>query len=166
MFDPTVFDNLKVVIEGDLYDLDLDGVVKIVERKDMVDLAAMSRTFSMKIAVNNAEIMGEIILSSDAENLSGEILKHIEAPGCTVKLVFIKNASEVSNLHQEVKNWKNSLSEIWTERNITIFSTKKHAEEEKENVELKAEVIFDRLILEENIDDLRDMLSFMVETII
>ncbi|MEA3319129.1 MAG: hypothetical protein U9Q88_03800 [Bacillota bacterium] len=163
MFDPTVFDNLKVVIEGDLYDLDLDGVVKIVDRKDMVDLAAMSRTFSMKIAVN-VGLMGEIILSSDAENLSGEILKHKEAPGCTVKLVFIKNASEVLNLHQAVKNWKNSLSEIWTERNITIFSTKKHAEEE-ENVELKAEVIFDRLILEENIDDLRDMLSFMVETI-
>jgi hypothetical protein len=51
MFDPTVFDNLKVIIEGAIYDLDLDGELQVVNRRDLVDLANMSRQFSMDIAV-------------------------------------------------------------------------------------------------------------------
>ena len=39
MFDPTAYDNLKVILEGAVYDLDLSGELKIIERNDIVDLA-------------------------------------------------------------------------------------------------------------------------------
>ncbi|QNG61538.1 hypothetical protein H4O14_08705 [Bacillus sp. PAMC26568] len=38
MFDPTAFDNLKVVLEGEIYDADLEGIIEVIKRKDIVDL--------------------------------------------------------------------------------------------------------------------------------
>lgn len=38
MFDPTAFDNMKVVIEGAIYDLDLDGEISIIDRNDLLIL--------------------------------------------------------------------------------------------------------------------------------
>ncbi|WP_315910922.1 hypothetical protein [Xylanibacillus composti] len=47
--DPTIFDNLRVVVEGALYERDLAGEILVVERRDLVDLAAFSRSFRMKV---------------------------------------------------------------------------------------------------------------------
>lgn len=162
MFDPTVFDNLKVVIEGDLYDLDLEGKIQIVDRKDRIDLATMSRSFSMEITLDGS-VFGEITLSSDIENISGELLRLNEKPGCRVKLNFRKTARPEADIETEVWNWRGLLSQIWGEREICFFSTINH--ENKEEIKLTAEVGFSRLIHEENIDDLRDMLTYMVKSL-
>ncbi|MCV9888442.1 hypothetical protein [Metabacillus halosaccharovorans] len=47
MFDPTVFDNLKVVIEGYIYDMDIDEQISVTDRSDIIDLAKMSRQYSI-----------------------------------------------------------------------------------------------------------------------
>lgn len=47
MFDPTAFDNMKVVIEGALYDLDICGEIVITDRNDSFNMAKMSRTFDI-----------------------------------------------------------------------------------------------------------------------
>ena len=47
MFDPTIFDNLKVVAEGAVYDLDLQGEILITNRIDQVDLATLSRYYAI-----------------------------------------------------------------------------------------------------------------------
>ncbi|KPV55085.1 periplasmic component, partial [Paenibacillus sp. A3] len=49
MFDPTIFDNLKVVLEGHLYDLDAEQTIRVIGREDFIDLASMKRIFSMRI---------------------------------------------------------------------------------------------------------------------
>lgn len=36
MFDPTAFDNLKVIVEGAVYDFDLHGDILVTDRKDMI----------------------------------------------------------------------------------------------------------------------------------
>lgn len=162
MFDPTVFDNLKVVIEGDLYELDLEGEIQIADRKDRVDLATMSRSFSMKITLDG-KLFGEITLSSDIENISGELLRFNNKPGCRVKLVFMKTTHPEADLDAEVLSWRIFLSQIWEEREIRIFSTKNH--EQKEEIKLTAVVSFSRLIHEENVDDLRDMLTYMLQSL-
>ncbi|UTW70295.1 hypothetical protein KHA80_06930 [Anaerobacillus sp. HL2] len=41
MFDPTIYENLKVVIEGEVYDHDMNGRILIIQI-DIVDLATMS----------------------------------------------------------------------------------------------------------------------------
>jgi IS4 transposase len=48
MFDPTAFDNMKVIIEGLLYDKDLDGEYEITDRNDFVNLSKMDRLFSIR----------------------------------------------------------------------------------------------------------------------
>ncbi len=45
MFDPTAFDNLKVIVEGAVYDFDLHGDILVTDRKDMMDLASLSRIY-------------------------------------------------------------------------------------------------------------------------
>ncbi|WP_455663148.1 hypothetical protein [Pradoshia sp.] len=65
MFDPTVFENLKVVTEGAFYDLDLSGELAVIDRHDYIDLAHMSRNY-------------EIIVRYDADKE-----KHVE---CTFSL--------------------------------------------------------------------------------
>jgi hypothetical protein len=64
MFDPTIFDNLKVVMEGRLYDLDAEGSIRITGREDQVDLAAMSRTFRMKLQTPSGSCQAVITLAS------------------------------------------------------------------------------------------------------
>ncbi len=47
MFDPTAFDNLKVVLEGAVYDLDLSGEINIINRKDLFDFANYERNYQI-----------------------------------------------------------------------------------------------------------------------
>ena len=68
MFDPTIYDNLKVVLEGEIYDRDLAGAIQIVDRSDIVDLAIMSRIFIMRF--QNRELpdaIAEIKLHAGAD---------------------------------------------------------------------------------------------------
>ncbi len=77
MFDPTAFDNMKVVIEGAIYDLDLDGEINIIDRNDLINLAKMSRSFdvSFKLPGNKTrQVIAKIILKSNLENLAAELL--------------------------------------------------------------------------------------------
>lgn len=48
MFDPTVFDNIKVFLENHLYDMDnLDGKIRITGRIDRLEMSVMSREFAL-----------------------------------------------------------------------------------------------------------------------
>ncbi|GAA3327145.1 hypothetical protein GCM10020331_065930 [Ectobacillus funiculus] len=77
MFDPTVFENLKVVAEGAVYDLDLAGAILVTNRRDVIDLASMSRTYSIAFMLRDAEydITALFSLTADVKNLAGEILE-------------------------------------------------------------------------------------------
>lgn len=82
MFDPTIYDNLKVVLEGLLYDMDAEGKIRIVERTDLIDLAGMERTFRMKFVLGNGRDRWKtsIMLRSGLADFAGE-LKGLHAAG-------------------------------------------------------------------------------------
>lgn len=42
MFDLIVFDNLKVIVEGVVYDFDLYGDIFVIDWKDMMDFVLLS----------------------------------------------------------------------------------------------------------------------------
>ncbi|MEI0739291.1 hypothetical protein VQ056_26320 [Paenibacillus sp. JTLBN-2024] len=49
MFDPTIFENLKVALENQLYDLDnIDGLIRIIGRDDRLEMSVMSREFAIR----------------------------------------------------------------------------------------------------------------------
>ena len=47
MFDPTAFENIKVVLEGAVYDLDLNGEIIIIDRNDLINTAKLSRKYEL-----------------------------------------------------------------------------------------------------------------------
>ncbi|MGG2200142.1 MULTISPECIES: hypothetical protein [Paenibacillus] len=72
MFDPTIFDNLKVVLEGRLYDVDAENRIRISGREDIVDLAAMSRKFCMRFARNGGTCQAAVTLASGLTDFAAE----------------------------------------------------------------------------------------------
>lgn len=72
MFDPTIFDNLKVVLEGRLYDVDAEGSIRISGREDWVDIAAMSRKFCMRFERNGGACKAMVTLASGLTDFAAE----------------------------------------------------------------------------------------------
>jgi hypothetical protein len=108
MFDPTVFDNLKVVFEGAIYELDLKGEIDIIDRSDLVDLAKMSRAYSVTLAKDQIE--GLVELTTDAESWSGEIMEHgINFP-CHLFLQFFVKIKDIDHSCSGIRF---RLSQIW-----------------------------------------------------
>lgn len=91
MFDPTIYDNLKVVLEGTLYDYDREGRVYVSGRRDLVDLATMSRSFRMELRKQEGTCRAELELSSSLVDFASE-LRHMrladELPGSMLRLTF------------------------------------------------------------------------------
>ncbi|MCA1321154.1 hypothetical protein LC085_14630 [Bacillus tianshenii] len=163
MFDPTVFDNLKVIIEGAIYDLDLDGELQVVNRRDLVDLATMSRQFSMDIAVS-AAMFGRIELSSNLENISGELLKRLDRPGCSVTVSFYQEGKRSSIIRENLEQWKKELQNIWGESWEMELSYTESLDA-TERIKLCATIRFDRLFYEDNVDDLQELIPYMLSTL-
>lgn len=92
MFDPTAFDNLKVIVEGAVYDFDLHGDILVTDRKDMIIFASLSRIYHISFQLTEPFeplVEATFSLSVDAKNLSGEILEVPQfTPGCEMKLAF------------------------------------------------------------------------------
>lgn len=75
MFDPTAFENMKTVFEGAAYELDLRGEASITGRKDLVDLAEMSREYRITLQLPEwQEASVTICLSASLGQLAAEIL--------------------------------------------------------------------------------------------
>ncbi|WP_152444708.1 hypothetical protein [Bacillus sp. THAF10] len=154
-----MFDNLKVVMEGDLYELDLVGSIIVSDRKDIINLATMSRTFIMRVTKDNLTF-GTIELQADIKNLAGELQNSLENPGCLVELMFTKPMERNDTIEESVMMWKKELQNIWPQRQITMKSLHTYDSNEPEMV--TALIHFRRSINEENIDDLREMIKIMV----
>ncbi|PIC65277.1 hypothetical protein CSV79_02410 [Sporosarcina sp. P13] len=93
MYDPTVFENLKVAFENQLYDLDtLAHKINIHNRTDQLDLAVLARKFTLKFSlVHYPAVTVEVILNSSLQELADEILEAENTdPGCYLSLRVLK----------------------------------------------------------------------------
>ncbi|UOF89962.1 hypothetical protein LSG31_19165 [Fodinisporobacter ferrooxydans] len=91
MFDPTIFDNLKIVLEGELYDQERNGMIHLLGRNDWLDLASFRRSFQMQMFyVSLPEIQISIHLSSELKDFATELLKAVadERPGCIMQVIL------------------------------------------------------------------------------
>jgi len=162
MFDPTVFDNLKVVIEGALYDLDLEGQLLITDRQDQVEMAKMGRhyriTFKDK-AID--EIQAYLNLKIDLDNLVTELQRLDEhKPGCHLEIgfVFKLESLDICPTIERV------LTTIWgDEREIEQQISFQYGTNNQYTNNSK--ITFHRLIQEDNIDDILEMINYIIETI-
>ena len=78
MFDPTAFENMKVVMEGIFYDKDLSGEIIIVDRNDFINTAKLSRSYDLSFQLPLAKkekVTCKFTLSAELENLTAELLQ-------------------------------------------------------------------------------------------
>ncbi|MCL6460081.1 MAG: hypothetical protein K6T85_18975, partial [Gorillibacterium sp.] len=105
MFDPTVFENLKVAIENHVYDLDnLEHKVLINNRIDRMEMSVMSREFALRfILAEQEQVTAEIRLLASVKDLANEILEiPNEKPACTLCLSFEMPIKDVARQCSEV----------------------------------------------------------------
>ncbi|WP_432352889.1 hypothetical protein [Sporosarcina sp. A2] len=165
MYDPTIFDNLKVALENQLYDLDtLDEQIEIQNRRDVMDFAVLSREFALHFVLrNHPEIDVEVILHAGVGDIAGEIMEDPKAnPACSLSLCFQKS---VLDPQTECAGIEQVMASIW-EEDIELTQTIRYVYG-KADLKLmnSIEAVFKTRITEENMTELSTFLEHVLDTL-
>ncbi|PLR98916.1 hypothetical protein [Bacillus sp. T33-2] len=162
MFDPTAFENMKVVVEGAVYDRDLSGEIVVTGRNDWINTATMSRRYEIYFALPNSSLTACLKLDAGLLNLAAELMAPKvsgDDAGCTVTIRFFMEHQNKQYVYDQIQQ---TLEKIWgSERNIEQ-TVKINPLSETELVHNEAVLPFNRLIVEEQIDDLAEMVGYMI----
>ncbi|MEV2698109.1 hypothetical protein ABNC64_13640 [Paenibacillus larvae] len=161
MFDPTIYDNLKVVLEGAVYEYDLKGQIQIADRKDVIDIAVMSRTYSIYFQQAGAEEgapLAGLTLHAPIADLAAELLERDGVtPGCELHVTFELDVPEPEIACPIIEN---RLKHLWENRpQISQRVSYLHGGNKGYNILVTLE--FNRKIDESNIEDVSAVLSYM-----
>ena len=165
MFDPTVFENLKVAFENQLYDLDnLTGQIEITGRSDRLEMSVMSRQFALRFALaGRQEIAAEIRLEASLKDLAAEILEAPgETPGCKLGVRFyvrVRNAAAQCELIQEI------VQRIWGPDEPPVQRLSFLYGETPDSYMNTIELKFSRKINEDQMGDIPDLIDHMLRTL-
>ena len=165
MFDPTVFENLKVAFENQIYDLDtLDRQVDIINRVDRLELAVMSREFSLQFTLTGRPaVSAEIQLTASLKDLAVELLElKGETPACTLRLRFHMQVHRVADQCKQVED---IIQQIW-EPEIAPTQTLSHLfGAETTSYANVIELGFHRKINEEQMEDIPELTQHVIQTL-
>ncbi|MGG1633076.1 hypothetical protein MHH56_21010 [Paenibacillus sp. FSL K6-3182] len=165
MFDPTVYENLKVVFENQLYDLDtLDRKIDIINRVDRLELAVMSREFMLEFKLAEyAGVSAEIQLTASLKDLAAEILELTgETPACSLRIRFFMEVTDVATQCSQIKQVMQRIWEPDIEPTQTIsylFGT------ELPTYSNVIELGFSRKIGEEQMEDIPELIDHVLKTL-
>lgn len=168
MFDPTAFENMRVVIEGYLYDKDLDGELSIIDRNDIVNLSKLTREYMIEFQLKNSssDHKATFCLKAGLENLAAELLPGnilASKQGSFVKLQFHVIHLNELDLYDKLQT---GFQQIWGEKRTILQNIQYNPLNTNRSVENRITIEFNRLIVEDQMDDLLDMIDHMVETLI
>ncbi|BBW96248.1 hypothetical protein MKY25_09060 [Geobacillus sp. FSL W8-0032] len=161
--DPTAFDNLKTVLEGAVYDADLQGRIAVVDRRDLVDLARLLREYAISFRLNDAPdpfVVCTARLSLDFAELANERLYRGQA-GCRLALLFALPVRRLS----VCPFIEGTLRTIWGRERIIRQTLRFPFPHERGPYENEVAVEFARLIYEENAADLPAMVPYMISSL-
>jgi len=168
MFDPTAFENMKVVIEGELYDRDLSGKIRIKDRNDIFNSAKLSRKYDITFTdqqENKVDVFCTFIMEAGLANLAAELLPVAHSSklaGCQISIKFSLKLKEDISIFLKIEH---ILREIWgTERIINQMITHNPLSNQH-MVTNEATVLFNRLVYEDQMDDITVMVDYMIASI-
>ncbi|MFC5602860.1 hypothetical protein [Sporosarcina koreensis] len=165
MYDPTVFENLKVAFENQVYDLDtIEREIRIIDRSDLMDFAVLARKFAVQFTLYDLEdVSAEIMLEATLRDLADEILETPGGnPGCSLTLRFQKHVREAATQCPRIEE---VLSDIW-ENEVLVIQTMSFIYGDDEfgylnNIEVK----FRTKINEENMREIPDFLHSVLDAL-
>lgn len=165
MYDPTIFENLKVAFENHVYDLDnLDRKITIRNRVDRMDFSILARDFSIQFTlVDQPDVTAEIVLKASLKDLAGEILELAgKNLGCSMLLRFTKR---VQNVDIQCKQIEQALNAIWEDEiELTQTLSFVYGHEALNYLDI-IELKFKTKINEEHMGDIPDFLYHVLETL-
>jgi hypothetical protein len=165
MFDPTAFDNMKVVLEGALYDLDLTGEILIIDRNDLVNIAKLSRKFEVTFRLSDeTRVKAAFGLEAKLENLAAELLSPevSKLAGCNLLLSFTMEHRNEPIIFEKLDRL---LHEIWGSDRLISQNVQYNPLANNKKITNLVKIDFARLIYEEQMADLDEMIEFMVITL-
>lgn len=169
MFDPTIFENIKVVLEGNIYDLDLQGLIHVTNRVDSVDLSRMSRLYQVEFKLSEKDrIKAAIHLKGDTYDLAREILElneeeQTDGIGCVITVVlytFVEDLEKCNSIEQ-------TLLKIWSFRPVItqeVSFVYQSGSVVHDDFKIKITLDFYRKINENNIEDIEGILNHIVRS--
>ncbi len=162
MYDPTIFENLRIAFENQIYDLDnIEKKITIINRVDCMDFAVLSRKFAIQFTlVNQPEVTAEIVLQASVKELAGEILEVSgENLGSTLSVRFTKT---VQNVAIECQQIEQALNAIW-ETDIHISQTLSFEHGQQASGYLNSiDMTFKSKIHEKHMADIADLLDHVL----
>jgi len=164
MFDPTIFENLKVALENQLYDLDnIDEAIRIIGRDDRLEMSVMSREFAIRFELaGRPKVFAEMRLEASLADLSAEILEIEDArPGCRLKIGFGMSVTEAETECGEIER---ILKTIWPDIPLVQTLTRVYGAAGG-GYENKAELRFQRKIDEEQMGDLPELIQYVLQSL-
>ncbi|WP_141434076.1 hypothetical protein [Bacillus sp. 03113] len=170
MFDPTAFENMKVVLEGALYDHDLAGEIFIADRNDYINMAKLERRYEIAMTdqrdqdkVQNLSL--SLVLDAKLKNLAAELLPSLESiqnAGCSLTIhIYLSQKNE----HEEFIKVDQVLKSIWGEDRQILQSIHYNPLAPSTMIHNHIVIMFDRLISEDQMDDLIEMVDYLLETL-
>ncbi|GAF08508.1 hypothetical protein [Paenibacillus pini] len=172
MFDPTVFENLKVALENQLYDLDnLDGIIRITNRTDRMEMSVMAREFALQFElIHGGEIKAEIRLMASLQDLAAEILEmKDQSPGCKLVIRFDMEVvpSQVGqglSKPLQCDKIEKIMKQHWPDLTLVQTVSCMYGKEPVQ-CNITAELTFNRKINEDQMDDIPELIEHVVDTL-
>jgi hypothetical protein len=155
---------LKTVLEGAVYDLDLEGEIVVIDRHDLVDLAHFSRTYTITFRLASDRIPHvscTIRLEMDLEQIAKELLRQAIRPGCMLTIMFslpIRQTAACSHI-------ESVLRQVWGEKRIIRQTLSHEFPHEALSYRNEVTIEFGRLIYEDNVADLQAMIPYMIASL-
>ncbi|WP_339222900.1 hypothetical protein [Paenibacillus sp. FSL H8-0332] len=164
LFHPTVFDNIKIALENQIYDYDnLDGILIVTDRSDLLNLALMSREFSLAFKLTGGlNVTSEILLQSTVKDLGDEILETPGSdPGCSLLIRFYM---EIEDVNEQCPAIEEILTRIWGPEFQPVQSLSFRYGQTDDTYNNCVELQFKRQITEEQMEDLPNLLKFLLQS--
>lgn len=158
MSDPTAFDNIKFMIQAEVYDRDLAGLFHVHSRSDIVDLATLSRESAITFALKDSpRLHVSLMVRANLEKLAGELLPLSgTTPGVSLHILYMGTEQDLTVAHMDL------LERMWgTERRYE----RRKIESDKTGITYEWHVYFERMITEEMMDELGDLIGFIAESL-
>jgi hypothetical protein len=167
LFDPTAFENMRVVIDGFFYDKDLDGEIQIIDRNDFVNIAKLSREYSiqLRMTASRKKWNATYFLKAGLDNLASELLQlSAKKVGCIVGLEFMVRHPNEKGYFDKIQSY---LKDYWGDnRTIHQLVQLDPLSDHTGDIENKITIQFNRLVSEDQIDDLLAIGDHMLDTLI
>lgn len=167
MFDPTVFDNLKVAVENEFYDLDnLDRIIDITNRKDLLDMAVMSREFSLFFRLaKDRRAEAELVLDTSLRDLAAELLERAgEQSACGLRFRFHLEMG-LEGADAICREIERCVMDIWLPDEKPAQTISRLFGDESGLCRNIVELRFGRRIGEEQMDDIPELAKHAVRTL-